>query len=443
VHPLPASSCSPILQRPGDAPHVLIASDFPLQGDHVGAGAALTAAVRQVLHERGFRAGRHPVGFQACDDSVADPRLSGVGRCRANARMYAGNASVVGVIGPFQSYCAIASLPILNAARPPVPLVSPSNTYIGLTRGGPGARPGEPQRYAAGGERSYVRVVAADDVQGAAGAMLASRLGTRRAFVLRQAGEYGTGLAAGFSVAARRLGIDVVGSAGWNRPAAALRAVRAAHADTVFLSGTIEPASVKLIQRLRREVPAVRRLIAPDGFLLPFTIRALGSAADGMYVTGAGLPIQRLPARGRRFTRKLSRTVGGEPDFFAIYAAQATDVLLDAIARSDGTRDSIRRALFTTRVHDGLIGDFSITPTGDSTERSVSVYRIRAGRLRLADVLRPPPDLLCRRPPPPRPGPRRGAGGREMGARGRRQPGRRDGPLVRPHRRSPDHKGVA
>jgi hypothetical protein len=41
------------------------------------------------------------------------------------------------------------------------------------------------------------------------------------------------------------------------------------------------------------------------------------------------------------------------------YAAQAADVLLDRIARSGGTRPSVTRARFATRVGNGLTGSFS------------------------------------------------------------------------------------
>jgi DNA-binding SARP family transcriptional activator/ABC-type branched-subunit amino acid transport system substrate-binding protein len=394
VRPLATSSCSPVSQRPGDNPRLLIASSLPLQGPNAVAAVPMSEAIRQTLRDRGFRAGRHAIAFQACDDSVADPQSLGIGKCRANARMYARNPSLVGVVGPLNSGCALAALPILNGAREPVALISPSNTYIGLTRGGPGTRPSEPERYAARGVRSYARVIPSDDVQAAADATLARRLGSGRVFVLRESHAYGVGIAASFTVAARRLGIEVAGVADWTSVERAVRRVRAARPDTVFLAGTIDSASSRVLRALRRMLPARTRFVAPDGFAFDDAIKILGSASDGMYVSVAGLPTERLPRRGRRFMRRLTRAVGGRPDPYSIYAAQATEVLLDAIARSDGTRASVRREIFRTRVRHGLIGNFTITPSGDTTERSVSVYRITDGEMRLSDVIRTPDDLL-------------------------------------------------
>jgi ABC-type branched-subunit amino acid transport system substrate-binding protein len=65
----------------------------------------------------------------------------------------------------------------------------------------------------------------------------------------------------------------------------------------------------------------------------------------------------------------------GEFDQFAIYAAQAAEVMLEAIARSDGTRASVTKKLLATRVRDGLIGSFRIDRNGDTTRQTVTILR--------------------------------------------------------------------
>ena len=45
-------------------------------------------------------------------------------------------------------------------------MVSPANTYAGLTHQAPGTESGEPDKYYPSGNRNYVRVVASDDNQG-------------------------------------------------------------------------------------------------------------------------------------------------------------------------------------------------------------------------------------------------------------------------------------
>ena len=65
-------------------------------------------------------------------------------------------------------------------------------------------------------------------------------------------------------------------------------------------------------------------------------------------------------------SRRSSARLGGKPvDPYAIYGAQAAQVLLDAIAASDGTRGDVIAKLFETKVTDGLLGTFEINENGD------------------------------------------------------------------------------
>jgi len=144
VHSLPLSSCSRIVHGAG-TPDVLIASEFPTSGgDSDRIVADMRAAVLDVLQRRGFQAGRYRLAYQACDDSA--PKFGATpDRCAANARAYSLNASLLGVVGPYNSGCAQIELPVLNAAPAgPVPVISPSNTYVGLTHAGPATAADEP-----------------------------------------------------------------------------------------------------------------------------------------------------------------------------------------------------------------------------------------------------------------------------------------------------------
>ena len=111
------------------------------------------------------------MGLQICDEVETSGDTAGPVKCRRNARAFARNRSVLAVVGPLFSGCAQEMLPILNRAPGgPLPAVSGSPTYLGLTRSGPGVERGDPARNFPTGRRSFVRIVPADDVQGAAGA---------------------------------------------------------------------------------------------------------------------------------------------------------------------------------------------------------------------------------------------------------------------------------
>ena len=82
-----------------------------------------------------------------------------------------------------------------------------------------------------------------------------------------------------------------------------------------------------------------------------------GEAARGVYVTLEGLAIQSLGAAGRRFVHDFAGTQAGKPiDSAAVYAAEATEAVIAAIARSDGSRGSVIHELLGGEVQGDLSG---------------------------------------------------------------------------------------
>ena len=132
--PLSTAACGP-LESGGQSPDLLIVSDVPLQGEQAQQASPIVDATRFVLRRHGFRAGSYAVGYHSCDDATAQADWFSDVKCMANARAYAAAEQVVAVIGPYNSLCAQWELPITNRAPSgPVPVISPSNTYAGLTR---------------------------------------------------------------------------------------------------------------------------------------------------------------------------------------------------------------------------------------------------------------------------------------------------------------------
>ena len=50
--------------------------------------------------------------------------------------------------------------------------------------------------------------------------------------------------------------------------------------------------------------------------------------------------------------------------------------MLDAIARSDGTRASVTREVFRARVEDGILGDIRFDRNGDLVDAPFTFFRI-------------------------------------------------------------------
>ena len=398
--------CAPVEYAGRGAPELLIVSDLPLQVPRSSEQPLqFTDAIRMVLAGRGFRAGRYRVGYQSCDDSSvrtgeASSNPWTPATCRRNARAYAQARAVVGVIGPYNSGCGTFLLPVLNAARGGrLATVSSTATATGLTRDGPGALPGEPKAYQPSGGPNFARVVASDNVQGAAGAIMAERLGVRRLFVLDDGEPYGIGLAETVRRAADELGVELAGSAPWDFRARDYRELAArierSGADGVFLGGYQAMNGDRLLRDLRAELGERVRMLAPDGFSeFRQIIEQAGPAAEDLYVTLGTLPVESLSPAGRRFAGSFGRALRGRIDPYAITTAQAADVLLDAISASDGTRASVTERLLALKVEDGILGSFAFDAYGDMTAPGITVYRIQRGTARAVTAMRPPARLV-------------------------------------------------
>jgi branched-chain amino acid transport system substrate-binding protein len=425
---LPPSSCGPV-ESGGQTPDVLIASDLPLHGPTSVGPKEMAAAIRLVLERHGFQAGRYAVGWGSCDASTAQSGVFEPRRCGANANAYAAVKRLVAVIGPYNSQCTAVQLPILNRAHGgPIATVSPSNTYPGLTRPvsvspeGGGYR-GEPGVFYPTGVRNFMTLGAGDDLAGTADAMLADALGLHDAYLLDAGdGTLNVLVTQSFRYAARRLGIHIAGASTFDprKPSFADVADRVARsgADHVVIAADIYLGADRLLKALRARLGDKVTLMAGSFGFVPLSevLKRAGRASHGLYVSSIDEP---APLRGAsRPGHALARELGTpRPQPYVLEAAQATELVLAAIARSDGSRASVLRALRASQVRDGILGTFRLDANGDMTPPRVTILRLTGSTPPGSElnpgfegavvdrILHVPPELVEGAPATPRRGP--------------------------------------
>jgi branched-chain amino acid transport system substrate-binding protein len=384
---LPAPTCSEVISG-GSTPDVLIASDLALQGVEAADPRASADIIRSVLKDHDFRAGKYAVGYQSCDDSTAQTGGYEERKCAANANAYTSARKLVAVIGPYNSGCARVEIPILDRTPAgPLAMISPSNDQPDLTRGGRLALPpplgtrGAPAVYYPTGVRNYVRLLAPDYLQGVAQAMLAKKLGLDGVYLLHDPTTAGDVSWTGpFRRTASRLGVRIAGSAAFDPAAKSYdvlaRKVARSRADGVLIGGELHAGGDRLLRALRARLGPRATLMSGEGFTpIPDVLTLAGRAAKGLYVATSDVPPDALDLTlsGQRFTREFGSAAQSG---FALQTAQATEVVLRAIAQSDGTRASVLRAIRATHVRNGLLGSFSFDRYGDITPPKITVLRI-------------------------------------------------------------------
>jgi len=358
-----------------------IVSDLPLQGSDREQTAQMNNAIELVLEEAGNQAGDFTIEFEAFDDSTAAKGAWDEALCASNARMYAEDDSIVGVIGTYNSGCAAIEIPILNEAG--VAMVSPANTAVGLTHEGVGAGEGEPEKYYPSGTRNYARVVASDDLQGKTDAeFFKNDLGVTKVFILDDKEQYGKGVADAFENFANEIDLEVVGHEGWDKNAqnytALMTQIKGTGADGIFLGGISTNNGGQLVRdkvAVLGDNEAVK-LMGSDGFVLTTLFEEAGPEnAEGMYGSAPVIAADNLTGAGEDFVTSFTEKYSGESiQVYTSYAAASAQALLDAISRSDGSREDIVAKLFETSIEDGITGPISFNESGDPSEGRMSIF---------------------------------------------------------------------
>ena len=374
---------------------LIVGVDLPFQGSSKDSSDDAWNAMNLYLEQVGGKAGNYKVALKKYDDSTAAKGAWDDATCKANGSAHVANTDEVAVMGTFNSGCAKLETPVLNAAPDgPMLMVSHANTNVGLTKTWD---PGEPAKYFPTGKRSYARVVTTDDVQGPADAQFAAKeLNVKKVYVLNDTETYGQGVAKTFRDEAVKQGLTVVGEDSWKKSDANYTAlmgkIKASGADLVFFGGIFDNNGGQLtkdkVAVLGPNSGAVK-LMAPDGFTgYPDFLKL--TEADGAYLSFAGLSTDPLKAAGgvpAKFLADYKAKYGADPRSpYALYGVQALQVILAAIAKSDGTRKGVRDQVFegsgiSIPQSQAVIGKaITIDPaTGDVNAKDITIELVKGG----------------------------------------------------------------
>jgi branched-chain amino acid transport system substrate-binding protein len=374
---------------------LIISSDLPLQGSSKDASAAMNNAIKLYLEQVGNKAGKYKIEFKSYDDSTAAKGAWDDATCAKNAQDHVANADEVAVMGTYNSGCAKIEVPVLNQDPDgPMLMVSHANTNPGLTKTWD---PGEPDKFYPTGKRNYARVVTTDDFQGTAdSAYVAKDLGKKNCYVLNDNQTYGQGVATAFVNNAKKIGLNILGNQPWDAKqpnyTALFQSIKSKNPDCIFLAGIYDNNGGQLVKDKVKVLGDNTKVImmGPDGFS-GYTDLQKQKEGEGMYLSFAGLDTESLRNNGggaAKFLDAYKAKYGADPSTsYALYAAAAVQVILAAIAKSDGTRKGVTEAVFsgsgiTIPEAESVIGkEIVIDPkTGDTNNKDISILQLKGGK---------------------------------------------------------------
>jgi branched-chain amino acid transport system substrate-binding protein len=347
---------------------VKIMSSLPMTGSSRTQTVAMVEGIKQALEET--KIPNVTVNYEALDDATAAKGSWDAAQEAENARKAINDKSVVAYIGTFNSGAAKVSIPLLNQAG--LVMVSPANTYPGLTKPGKGEAD-EPNKYYPTGKRNYARTPPADDLQGAVGAVWAKDLGAKNVYIVHDTELYGKGIADVFRAKAKEIGLTEKGYEGAQKAdnyRALANKIKDSGSDFVHYGCIVDNNPAILLKDLRAVAPNVK-FMGPDGINCAEFLKEAGPAGEGSYSTFGGVPPDKYTGKAKDWLDAYAKKTGNNnPDPYVIYAYEAAKVILAAIQKAGDKADdraTVLANVMGTKDYDGVLGKWSFDANGDTT----------------------------------------------------------------------------
>ena len=373
-----------------------IVSSLPMTGSSLTQTQTIVNAEQLRLAQANNQAcgGKYTLAYEAWDDASAaqgqwDPAVE-----TENGNKAAADPSIIAYLGTFNSGAAKLSIPILDQAG--LVMISPANTYAGLTKPGKGEAD-EPNKYYPTGVRNYARVVTADDVQGKVDAnFMFDKLGVKTVYILDDQQLYGKGVADVFEATAKSLGMTVLGHEGIDTKAADYKALmqkistsnNGQPPDGIFVGMVVDSNASQLLKdkvAIMGDNEKVKYM-GPDGVQTQAFIDGAGTdVAEGAYASVAGLAPENWTDAGKKFLADYEAKYGKLTEPYSIYGYETMNVLLKAIedvcakGGDPSDRKQVRDAVFAIKDFNGVLGTWSFDENGDTTLTDMTVYQVKGG----------------------------------------------------------------
>jgi branched-chain amino acid transport system substrate-binding protein len=376
----------------GGRTSLTIYSSLPLQGDSRPQSTDVVNGEKLALEEAGGKVGKFTIKYVSLDDATAAAGKWDPGQTSSDARKAAQDASTIVYLGEFNSGASAISIPILNEAN--VLQISPSNTYVGLTRS-EGADKGEPDKYYPSGKRTFGRVVPADHIQAAAQVTYQKDQGCKKTYILNDKEVYGKGIAVQVQNIAKAQGLAIAGNDGIDTKAANFRSlatkIKSSGADCMFFGGITQNKGVQVFKDVNAANPTMK-LFGPDGVAESAFSSKLGSAVEkNTYITNPTLDPKLYPPAAQDFFAKFKQKFGNDPQPYAIYGYEAMKVALLAIQNAGdkgNDKQAVIDAFFKIKDRDSVLGKYSIDENGDTTLSDYGADRVQNGKLVFDKVIK-------------------------------------------------------
>ena len=371
---LVASACGSSSSTTG--PQVVkIGVELPLSGGEAPNGGPTLNGIQLAINQ--IQVPGYTVQLNTQDDAVNG--INNPDQGAKNIGTLVSDSQVFAVVGPFNSAVAKAEIPVSNEAG--LIQCSPANTNSTLTLGDPA----KALRQAHPDQIAYVRVVANDDFQGLADAIIAYKdLGKKSMYIVDDQTTYGKYLADVVQAQFTKMGGKVVkrDGAGANVSdyTSLLTAAKALSPDVVFYGGVTSTGGGVLRKQMVANGMGDLPFVGGDGIsdgaasVASSFLNIAGDQGDlNAWMTTAGA--HDIPDRAT-LAAAYQAAFGKELGAYSAAAYACTQVYLEALKAVGPDRAKVRAYVTdTTHTFNTVLGPISFDANGDINQQIISYFQ--------------------------------------------------------------------
>jgi branched-chain amino acid transport system substrate-binding protein len=342
---------------------VRIGAAAPLTGPQAHIGKDNENGTRMAIEDtntKGIMIGGKKVRFELLsEDDQTDPKTATI------VAQKLVDAKVNGVIGHLNSGTSIPASRIYSDNG--IAQISPSATAV---------------NYTAQGFKTAFRVMANDGQQGKVlGEFAAKNLNAKSIAVIDDRTAYGQGLADEFIKSATANGAKIIAHEYTTDKAvdfsAVLTSIKGKNPDLVFFGG-MDPQGVPMVKQLK-SLGLKAKFMMGDGGYTPKMPELAGAAAEGMYASLPGVPLDKMP-NGRDFAQRYEAKFKQQIQLYAPYCYDATNVMIAAMQKADST-DPVKYLPELAKTNfNGVTSNITFDEKGDLKGGAITLYQVQKGQ---------------------------------------------------------------
>lgn len=331
--------------------------------------------IQIALDNAGYMAGKYKVGWLPMNDSNENGWLAQLEE--DNAKKVTENNSIVAYYGPYNSGAAKISMPILNKAGL---LQFTVSTWPGLTKSGFSI--GEPSKFYPTGRHHLFRLVPNDSIQGKVAVKFLKEKNIKNFSVIHDGRVYGKGISLIVKNEAEGLGMNVnyMGVVpGDDVVDDVVNKIIKDEPEAIFIGSDVLPGITKTYVKLRQD--GYKGIILGSELSETRLINVVIPDDYNLYTVVPGVPVKNMKSvMAINFHDEYVKKYNEEPSQFSLFANQSINLILKAIAKSDGTRSSVRQQIENLNDIETAYGYARFDNDGDTLNNESSILHMNRGK---------------------------------------------------------------